>query len=102
MVCPLYQGEKTCDIHSEFYDLPQETIEKYCKKDHLSCREFLENNKKPQESFHEIRDINDTYTAIATIVKRESSFCIPSEKERLELKCDFSWVGSIPKFNQLK
>ncbi len=117
MVCPIYREEKGCNLHSKFYDLSKETIEKYCKSDYPSCKEFLENNKKTleetllgpdfswlknilaYESQKKIRGVNDTYTAIATIVKRENSIYIPSEKERLELKCDFSWVNSIQKFN---
>lgn len=113
MVCPIYREETGCGIHSEFYELPPETIDRYCKNDHLSCREFLENNQKNLEETlsgpdfnwlknilayepqKKIRDVNDTYTAIAKIVKKESSFCVSSEKERLELKCNFSWLGSI-------
>jgi len=95
MVCPDYRGKKECGIHSEFYELTKETIEKYCNGDYLSCRERLENNKKNLGSSQKITEINDTYTAIAKIVKKESSFCAPYEKERLELKCNFSWLKSI-------
>lgn len=102
MVCPVYREEKECGLHSKFYDLSQETIEKYCKNDYLSCQEFLEKSKKIQESSEKITGLNDTYIAIATIVKRENSIYIPSEKERLELKCNFSWVGSIQNFNLSK
>ena len=44
--CPLYEGERKCGLHSEYWNLDETHEEKLCRGDYKSCEEYFKTLKE--------------------------------------------------------